>query len=50
MKTEKDCCPVEQLERQRRLEELYDADGRHDKSHPMHGLYTGLVYTPEPQQ
>lgn len=28
-----------------RLEELYHQDGRHEPSHPMHGLYTGLVQT-----
>jgi hypothetical protein len=28
--------------RQDKLEELYTADGRHDPSHPMHQLYTGL--------
>jgi hypothetical protein len=38
-----DCNPIEQNERQQRLEQLYEADGRHDKGHPMHGLYTGLV-------
>lgn len=31
--------------RQNRLEELYHQDGRHKPSHPMHGLYTGLVMT-----
>lgn len=30
---------------QDRLEELYHQDGRHEPSHPMHGLYTGLVMT-----
>jgi hypothetical protein len=24
------------------LDQLYEEDGRGDKSHPMHGLYTGL--------
>jgi hypothetical protein len=28
--------------RQDYLEELYEKDGRLEKSHPMHGLYTGL--------
>ena len=28
--------------RQDKLEQLYADDGRHDKAHPMHGLYTGL--------
>lgn len=37
-----DCDPIEQLARQERLEALYEADGRHDPEHPMHGLYTGL--------
>lgn len=36
-----------QQARQDHLEELYDHDGRHEPSHPMHGLYTGLVqHTP----
>lgn len=43
----KDCDPIEQLERQLRLERLYEADGRHANDHPNHGLYTGLIYTPE---
>ena len=34
-----------QQARQDRLEELYHQDGRHEPSHPMHGLYTGLVQT-----
>ena len=34
-----------QQARQDRLEELYRQDGRQDPSHPMHGLYTGLVQT-----
>lgn len=29
-------------ERQDRLEHLYEIDGRHDPSHPLHNLYTGL--------
>jgi len=32
----------EDQERQQKLEELYEKDGRHDPSHPMHCLYTGL--------
>lgn len=28
--------------RQRFLDKLYDLDGRHEVSHPMHGLYTKL--------
>ena len=28
--------------RQEKLEQLYIDDGRKDKAHPMHGLYTGL--------
>ncbi len=34
-----------QQARQDRLDELYHQDGRHEPSHPMHGLYTGLVMT-----
>lgn len=33
----------EQLERQKRLNKWYELDGRHDKDHPMHSLYTGLA-------
>ena len=29
--------------RQERLESWYEQDGRSDKSHPMHALYTGLA-------
>lgn len=29
--------------RQDYLEWLYERDGRHDPSHPMHSLYTGLA-------
>lgn len=32
----------EDQERQDRLEHLYEIDGRHDPSHPLHSLYTGL--------
>lgn len=34
---------TEQMNRQQRLNEWYEKDGRHDKSHPMHALYTGLA-------
>lgn len=37
-----DCCPHEQNARQARLEALYEADGRTDPAHPMHGVYTSL--------
>jgi hypothetical protein len=40
-----DCDPKEQQQRQDDLEARYTADGRHDKDHPMHALYTGLVET-----
>lgn len=39
----KDCDPIEQQQRFERLEALYEADGRHDRSHPHHAVYTGLV-------
>jgi hypothetical protein len=43
--------PTEQQARQDHLEALYLADGRDDKSHPLHCLYTGLVNTtPTPQE
>ena len=29
--------------KQQRLDRLYIRDGRMDKNHPMHGLYTGLA-------
>jgi hypothetical protein len=32
-----------QLDRQRQLNEWYEKDGRGDKNHPMHSLYTGLA-------
>lgn len=38
-----DCDPTEQQLRQDRLNALYEADGRHEVSHPFHGLYTGLA-------
>ena len=37
------CDPTQQQAVQDRLEALYEADGRHDPAHPMHGLFTGLV-------
>jgi hypothetical protein len=40
-----DCNAIEQQAVQDRLDALYEADGRHDPSHPMHGLYTGLIIT-----
>jgi hypothetical protein len=33
---------VEQMNRVHRLNKLYIEDGREDKNHPMHGLFTGL--------
>jgi hypothetical protein len=45
----RECDPVEQTLRQVLLEELYRMDGRSEPDHPMYGLYTGLVYTPEEQ-
>lgn len=39
----RDCDPIEQQARQDRLDELYQADGRHDPAHPMHATYTGLM-------
>lgn len=38
-----DCCPIEQDAIQAQLEAWYRDDGREDKSHPMHALYTGLA-------
>jgi hypothetical protein len=35
--------PFEEQKRQDRLEGWYKKDGRHDKSHPMYSLYTGLA-------
>lgn len=37
-------------ERQAKLEELYEKDGRHEPSHPMHCLYTGLWQQDTAQQ
>ena len=38
-----DCNPIEQEAIQAQLDAWYDMDGRHDPSHPMHSLYTGLA-------
>lgn len=46
----KDCDPIEQNQRQDLLEAWYEADGRHDRSHPQHGLYTGLAEQYRDQQ
>ncbi len=35
--------PIEEQKRQDRLDSWYEKDGRHDKSHPLHSLYTGLA-------
>jgi len=35
--------PAEEQKRQDRLESWYEQDGRNNKSHPMHSLYTGLA-------
>ena len=35
--------PIEEQLRQDRLEAWYKEDGRDDKAHPMHALYTGLA-------
>jgi hypothetical protein len=37
------CNPIEQQARQDQLDALYEADGRHEPTHPMHNLYTGLM-------
>jgi transcriptional regulator NrdR family protein len=42
-----DCNPSEQQQRQVLLDEMYAADGRHDKNHPMHALYTNLAAAKE---
>lgn len=34
---------VRQQQRQEELDALYEKDGRADRSHPMYGLYTGLM-------
>lgn len=38
-----DCCPIEQSARQAQLDAWYEADGRDQKTHPLHCLYTGLA-------
>lgn len=38
-----DCDPIEQQAVQDRLDAWYEQDGRHEPSHPMHCLYTGLA-------
>lgn len=35
--------PVEEQKRQDRLESWYEQDGRNEKNHPLHCLYTGLA-------
>jgi len=40
----------EDQDRQAKLEELYEKDGRHDPAHPMHCLYTGLSQQAEQEQ
>jgi len=35
--------PVEEQKRQDRLESWYEQDGRNEKSHSLHCLYTGLA-------
>lgn len=34
---------IEEQKRQKRLEDWYEKDGRADKDHPLHALYTGLA-------
>lgn len=46
----KDCHPSEEGPKVALLESLYRADGRHEKGHPMHGLYTGLMLAFRQQQ
>lgn len=45
-----DCDPIEQNQRQALLESWYQADGRQDREHAMHGLYTGLAKQYRDQQ
>lgn len=45
-----DCNPIEQQARQDELNRRYEEDGRHDPTHPMHALYTGLVIGDKNQQ
>jgi len=35
--------PIEEQRRQDRLDAWYEQDGRNDKSHPLHALYTNLA-------
>ena len=35
--------PIEEQKRQDRLESWYEQDGRNEKDHPLHSLYTGLA-------
>jgi hypothetical protein len=35
--------PIEEQKRQDRLDSWYEKDGRDDKSHSLHSLYTGLA-------
>lgn len=43
MKFDTDCHPAEQQLVQDQLDAWYEADGRHDPSHPQHAHYTGLA-------
>ena len=45
-----DCNPIQQQARQDQLDALYEADGRHDLSHPAHATYTGLVAGQQQQE
>lgn len=38
-----DCDPLEQHARARLIDDLARLDGRRDRSHPLHGFYTGLA-------
>ena len=35
--------PIEEQKRQDRLVSWYEQDGRNEKDHPLHSLYTGLA-------
>lgn len=39
------CDPISQQARQDLLDKAYALDGRHDRNHPMHGLYTALRWS-----
>lgn len=39
------CDPAVQQPRQDQLDKAYALDGRHDRNHPMHGLYTALRWS-----